>query len=104
MPQTRQYASNAERQAAYRNRQSRQSATPAQNTAGGPDERPPGRVRWRLLSRQAEKALSIIQSEMQTYYDSRSEHWQESDRAEEFAERLEALTDIQEQIREWIEA
>lgn len=94
MPQTRQYASNAERQAAYRNRS---TMTPVDQ----PFSSPPGRVRWRRLSQQAEQSLSVVQVEMQTYYDSRSERWQESDRAEEFQERLETLGEIIDQLREW---
>ncbi len=95
MPQTRHYATNAERQAAYRSRQAQ--------TADGPSAAPaaPGHKRWSRLAGQATQTLTLVLAEMQAYHDSRSERWQEGDKAQEFSERLEALTEIQELLREW---
>lgn len=94
MPRTRQYATDAERQAAYRARRIGDSQTP-QAVAS------PGAKRWRGLAQQAERTLNLIQFEMQACHDRRSERWQEGEKAEEFLERLEALADIKDQIAEW---
>ena len=51
----------------------------------------PGERRWQALLTQAHAALTCVQAEMAAYYDARSEVWQESERAETFTQRLEAI-------------
>lgn len=97
MPQTRHYSSNAQRQAAYRER----LAAPVPK--GGPVARiPSGNKPGRALGRQAEHALTAALQEMRAYHESRSERWRDSEKAEEFEERLESLEEIQELLRDWL--
>lgn len=88
------YATNADRQRAYRQRC--QEARPA--VAGATELPPlpalsqvPGYRRWRALIQHAHQLLGSAQAEMQVYYDQRSTAWQEGERGESFLERLEAL-------------
>lgn len=98
MPTPRQYATSAERQAAYRQR----SAAAGQQalTARGVPPLPgvatiPGQARWQELIRRASILLATVQEEMQDYYDQRSETWQESERGADFLERMQAIDDAQ---------
>lgn len=85
---------NTERQRAYRQRQ--REARSAALVAGAPAAPAiptmPGTARWKVLHEQARAALETIAQEMEAYRDERSEQWQESDRADEFEEKL---TDVQ---------
>lgn len=97
MPQPRIHASPAARQAAYRARC--QQAHREQMQARGLPTLPaiptlPGTARWRAALAQAHHLLEAVCTEMQTYADARSEAWQQSERAEEFTLRLEALEDV----------
>ena len=94
MPTPRRYASQAERQAAYRQRQAelRRKEQEAKGLPALPAIASiPGHARWQGLLRQAELLLRIVQEEMQEYYDGRSESWQEGERGEVFLERLQAV-------------
>jgi hypothetical protein len=51
----------------------------------------PGHARWRAMIAQAHLLLCQAQAEMQSYYDDRSEVWQEGDAGSEFLERQEAV-------------
>ena len=44
--------------------------------------------------RQAQALLDTAVTEMQTYYEQRTETWQEGERGERFLERLEALQEL----------
>jgi len=92
MPTPRKYASNAERQAAYRARR-------PSETAGTPPPRP-GYRRWGVMIRQAGTLLETITVEMEAYYEERSESWQDSERGENFTERLELIEEIVTLIRD----
>jgi hypothetical protein len=91
---TRCFASNAERQRAYRDRcaEARRRELEAK---GMPPLPPlpnlPGHVRWRALIRHAERLLQGAADEMEDYYDARSVAWQESERGDTFLEQLQAL-------------
>ena len=89
MPQERRFTTNAARQAAYRDRH-------APGTQGPNAPATPGHKRWSRLTYQA--TPSFVLAEMQAYHDTRSERWQEGDKAAEFEERLEMLTETQEQL------
>ena len=85
MPTPRKYASNAERQAAYRAR-----CGMREDTAGTPPPSPSSR-RWGLMIRQARMLLETITVEMDACYEERSESWKDSERGENFTERLEPI-------------
>ena len=94
MPQPKHYISHAERQAAYRTRC--KQARNAELAAKGLPTLPaistiPGWSRWNAAINAAHKLISSTISEMQDYFDDRSETWQESDRADEHQEKINAL-------------
>lgn len=89
MPTPRQYATNADRQAAYRARaRALRASTPAFPTPRiGPRH-------WDRVIAQAQGLLGQVAGEMATYEEERSETWQESERGERFMARVEALEEI----------
>lgn len=94
MPQPRHHADHAARQRAYRARQAQARADALPPTPlPAPPALPtiPPRARWQALLTQAQLALTTLQTEMHTYYDARSETWQESDRGAALAEQLDQL-------------
>jgi hypothetical protein len=103
MPQSKQPRSNAERQAAFRQRR-RQELTALQASKGLPAlptiAAIPGWRRWRQVLEQAEQALREVQDQMQSYYDDRSEDWQQSDNAEEFLTKMEAVEELIDRVTE----
>ena len=54
----------------------------------------PGTVRWNAVIRRCSDLLALIRDESASYYDDRSEAWQEGERGEAHTERVEALTEI----------
>jgi hypothetical protein len=103
MPQKRKYQNDGARQAAYRCRlarareqemaEPRLPSLPAINSL-------PGTVRWNAVIRRCTDLLTLIRDESASYYDDRSEAWQEGDRGEVHAERVEALTQIVEGLED----
>jgi len=97
MPTPKRYRDPAARQRAYRERQAqvrlqeRQEkglpATPMITTL-------PGERRWQTLLDQAQSALLCAHTEMQSYYEDRSETWQEGERGEAMQERLDTVADL----------
>jgi hypothetical protein len=103
MPQPRIYPSAAARQAAFRQRA--QQARLEELAAKGLPALPrvtslPGTARWRALLEQAQTLLETAATEMQDYWDDRSEVWQEGDRAEQMAENIDAIQQIAGSITE----
>lgn len=100
MPRVRKHATDADRQAAYRQRRSSQRS--AMVIAGLPAlPKPtalPGTARWRQGIAEAQRLLEVVQQEMQEYYDQRSETWQEGEKGDAFQERLDAIADVAAQI------
>jgi hypothetical protein len=91
MPQQRKYNTNAARQEAYRARreQARQVALAAKGLPSLPTIASlPGWSRWNASFTAAHALIANSLSEMQDYFDDRSESWQESDRAQEHQERI----------------
>lgn len=91
---TPQYATNAARQRAYRQRC--QVARLRERTAKGLPPQPaiatlPGAVRWRAQIEAAAWHLETAAAEMEEYYQNRTEGWQDSERGATFRERLEAV-------------
>jgi hypothetical protein len=98
MPRPKQHENAAQRQAAYRQRV--RQAHMAQLRDKGLPPLPvlptiPGQVRWQALLGQAQWALSQVCEEMEEYAAARSEAWQESERGDLFAERLEAVQELE---------
>ena len=104
MPQARKYANPAQRQAAYRARQ--ETARQLQLAARSLPVLPaistmPGVPRWRAALRNAQDILSMVAAEMASYFDDRSELWQESDRGEAHLERQEAIEALAEALSDF---
>jgi len=97
MPQKRKYENDGARQAAYRCRQAKarlqEMADPRLPSLPAISNFP-GTVRWNAVIRRCTDLLALICNEAASYYDDRSEAWQEGDRGEAHAERVEALTQI----------
>ena len=93
MPTPKKYASAAEKQAAYR-----------QRLATQPHPKPvssiPGYRRWNVMKSQSLSAMETMIDEMESYYDQRSESWQNSERGEAFAEVIESMSDIAASLRD----
>ena len=93
MPRQRQYETAADRQAAYRKRRDearlgQQRATPSKLSVH----------RWRKEIMAAHTLLGTVEQEMNAYYDERSETWKDGETGETFQERLDALSEVHEQI------
>ncbi len=94
MPQPRKYENAAERQRAYLAR--REQARCQQLQEKGLPALPaiatmPAERRWQGLLESARITLQTLHQEMQFYQEQRSEAWQESDRGQAMAERMELL-------------
>jgi hypothetical protein len=94
MPQPRIHASHAQRQAAYHKRC--QEARKRQLEEKGLPAMPalptvPGTARWNQCIANAKQLLHIAVEEMEAYFDERSEAWQDSEKADTFHERLDAV-------------
>lgn len=97
MPQRRRYASDKDRQTAYR---ARLAATRRQELADrGLPPLPrlatmPGHARWNAALGRSLELLIMVRNEMADYYEQRSEAWQQSDRGGAHEERMEAIDAI----------
>ena len=103
MPQPRKHASPAARQAAYlaRCKQAHQEQLAARSLPALPAlPTMPGEARWSVAIQEAQHRLQGVYDEMQTYFDERSDTWQESDRGERFAEREQMLEELLAQLQE----
>lgn len=104
MPQPKRYASDAERQAAYRRRR-RALAKHPQLATGTLTALPgssqiPGTVRWRQAIVQVQELLEMVEQEMQDYYDQRSDKWQEGDKGDSFQSRIDAIAESREKVED----
>ena len=98
MPRMRRYATNAERQAAYRSRQREATNPPLHLPALAPLSTVPSTARWKMAIDLAQRLLQNVAEEMQDYSDNRSERWHEGDVAERFHDNLDRVSDIRDQI------
>jgi hypothetical protein len=104
MAQPKIHASAAARQAAFRLRreQSRQADLAAKGLPALPSiPSMPGWPRWNAAFASAQELIAATLSEMQDYFEARSEGWQEGERGEEHQEKiasaeavLEVLSDL----------
>jgi hypothetical protein len=94
MAQQRHYPDNAAKQRAYRVRQAQARCT-EQESKGLPAAPSlptlPSRARWQALLAHARLFLETARDEMQSYYDDRSEAWQQSGRAAALQDQLDSL-------------
>jgi hypothetical protein len=97
MPAPRKYDSPADRQSAYRARRKAEH-NELLSSKGLPAMPPiptmPGDRRWDAMLQMAYTLLQSTHTEMQEYFDLRSESWQESERAEAFTDRMDELADL----------
>lgn len=106
MAQTRYHESNADRQRAYRHRQSQ--AVAERLAAKGLPPLPsiatmPGQRRWDQALQSVHATLQTVVEEMTDYHSERTEEWQESERGEEFEQRLDEITELLEKAQGLIE-
>jgi hypothetical protein len=96
MSRPKKYASDAERQAAYRERsKEKQVGVALASLPSAPGiANMAARRRWQTLLESARSSLSLLQGEMATYYDDRSEAWQESERGENHQSDLENIEEV----------
>lgn len=90
MPTPRQYATAADRQAAYRAR--RRNAEAVATGRAFPVR--PGYRRWAVVLAHIRCLLDTIMDEMAAYREERTEAWHDSERGELFSEQEEALEEI----------
>lgn len=103
MPLAKRYASDAARQAAYRERQAEARRLELKRK-GLPDLPPiptiPGSSRWGKMLCEATALVRMVVEEREAYYDERSEAWQASDKGEAFVEGTDAIRGIVEALEE----
>lgn len=99
-------SNSAQRQATYRRRR-REMVDEILTMRGLPSipavSTIPGWPRWKEAMTRIAAQIENIETEMQEYYDARSERWQESDAADRFYERLGELRVILESAQAWPE-
>jgi len=98
MGRMREYATFAERQAAYRGRQTEASLPPLYLPALCPLYLVPSSGRWRLAIDLAARLLQTVAEEMQAYSDERGESWHDGQSAQRFTENLDQISDLQAKI------
>ena len=97
MPTPRQYKNAAERQAAYEKR--RDAARDEELRGKGLPPMPlistmPGTRRWKGMLDLARALVQGVCDERESYYDDRSEEWQESERGETFQQHSDEIADM----------
>ena len=105
MPQPKRHASAAARQAAFRARreQVRQVGLAAKGLPALPTiSSLPGWSRWNASFQAAHQLMAESLSEMQDYFEERSESWQESQRGEDYQEKIASVEAIQEALSDLI--
>jgi hypothetical protein len=106
MPQERKHNTNAARQSAYRARreQARQMALTQKGLPALPAIATlPGWSRWNASFTAAHALIAQSLSQMQDYFDDRSQAWQESERGEEHQERIASVEAALDAVAELIE-
>jgi len=93
MPRPRKYATNGERQAAYRRRCVQQTDVNLITQASVPFPSQKGRRRWRAMLKAASVLLDGAAREMHDYINEHSEAWQDSPAGESLAEIIESVED-----------
>ena len=98
----KQRAQTAARQQRFRKRQAltRQSEQAAKGLPALPAiPSLPGHARWRGMISQAQMLLSTASEEMASYFEDRSEAWQDSAQAEELLAKVELLQEAMAQLQ-----
>lgn len=101
MPTPKVYESTAERMRAYRLRK-KQAAGSELDVAGVGASASLGTAaryaHWNALIKSAQAALQTAHDQMEAYFADRSDRWQESDRGEQFQERIDSLENLLEDL------
>nr|ACX33970.1 hypothetical protein [uncultured bacterium RM44] len=101
-----QQRSNAQRQAAYRQRR-RDKIEEILAMRGLPAlpaiSNIPGWPRWKEGMTRIAAQMEVIETEMTDYFDDRTERWQEGDKAETFDQNLNILRILIEMAQDWPE-
>jgi len=92
MPTPRVHTDQAEKQRVYRQRTKQRQVEALYALPGVP--KTPGKARWTGLINAALKHVESVRDEMQTYWDERTERWQNSDRGDAIAARIDQLSTI----------
>jgi hypothetical protein len=105
MPQPKQHASAAARQAAFRAR--REQVRQAELSVKGLPALPvissiPGWPRWNASFKAAHQLIAESLSEMQDYFEERSESWQESQRGDDYQEKMASVEAVQDALSDLI--
>jgi hypothetical protein len=99
----KQRAQTAVRQQRFRERQQQVRLAEQQQKGLPPMPRiptMPSNTRWRAVFQSTHALLTQVHAEMQTYYDARSEAWQESDAGAQFVDRQEAVEAVLGQLED----
>lgn len=96
----KKYGTAAQKQAAYRARcaAQRQEELASKGIPKVPSM--PGYRRWDVMRRHALCLMEQVACEMESYYEEKSERWQDSERGEVFAEVMESIADIAATLKE----
>lgn len=103
MPTPRRFQTNADRQAAYRQRAAETRRQELQRKGLPPTPAipsMPGNARWNALLALAAEATATVAAEMESYFEDRSEEWQEGEKGETFTERLDEVRSAAESVAE----
>jgi len=101
MPTPRKHATQALRQAAYRQRtrRSQDNLLLQRGLPLGPAiASMPGTARWKAAIKQSRELIEMVAEEMQQYHDDRSEQWKETTQASSLIERMDALRELIDQF------
>ena len=93
MPTPKKHANAAEKQAAYRRRY-------AVQVQSKPIPTVPGYRRWKAMRSKCLSILDMAISEMELYFDQRSDVWHDSGPAEAFAEIMDSMAEVAATLRE----
>jgi hypothetical protein len=107
MPEPRTPVSHAARQSAYRKRQEASRIRQLQERGLPPlpaISLIPGTHRWRQTVAAAVTLLTTVEKEMDAYYHARTDRWQDSDRGEDFSERLAAIQEARVSVTDLLNA
>jgi hypothetical protein len=96
MPTPRKHSDRAHRQRAYRERQKSARITEIRAKGLPPTAQiptMPSTARWKAIIQMASGLLSTARQEMETYWEDRSDTWQESDKGEAFQENIDRIAE-----------
>jgi hypothetical protein len=105
VPTPKRYQTNAQRQAAYRQRcaaatQALLATKRLPPLANIPSI--PSHPRWRAMAANARTLLLAIGQEMNDYYDQRSDAWRDTEQADDLGEQIEAVQEAIQSLDDYL--